>query len=141
MNIQTDVKVVNTGHNVSTSLDTKPYANDPNNNTVDKNSADDIKTSWFLNLWILLILVRKNFGKFLGFNVSFLIFLIPAFQALLLCVIYDRDSIPVSCACSSSCDLIPRSFDRSRLPSSTKSLSPTTVFDCSGQSRKWTPIT
>ena len=67
-----------------------------NNNNGNENSSDDINQSWFLNLWILLILVRKNFSKFLGFNVSFLIFLIPAFQALILCVLYDRDSIPVS---------------------------------------------
>ncbi|XP_054155255.1 methionine import ATP-binding protein MetN-like [Oppia nitens] len=62
------------------------------------NSGEDIDTSLFLNVWILLILIRKNFSKFLQFNVSFLIFLIPAFQALILCVLYDRDSIPIKAA-------------------------------------------
>ena len=102
---QTDVKVVSetTEQTVQVVTDIKTVSNgyDPNNN--DSKSSDklneDINTSLFLNLWILLILIRKNFGKFLGFNVSFLIFLIPAFQALILCVLYDRDSIPV-CAFS-----------------------------------------
>jgi ABC-type multidrug transport system ATPase subunit len=61
-----------------------------------KNINEDRNTSWFLNLWILMILVRKNFSKFLQFNLTFLVFLIPAFQALILCVLYDRSSIPVS---------------------------------------------
>lgn len=100
---QTDVKVGSEPEvkeqTVQVVTNSKPVANgnDPNNNDQSKGKAnEDINTSLFLNLWILLILVRKNFSKFLGFNVSFLIFLIPAFQALILCVLYDRDSIPVS---------------------------------------------
>lgn len=50
----------------------------------------------FLNLWILSVLVRKNLTRFFQFNISFLIFLIPAFQALILCTLYNRDAVPVS---------------------------------------------
>lgn len=49
-----------------------------------------------LNLWILSVLIRKNLTRFFQFNISFLIFLIPAFQALILCTLYNRDSVPVS---------------------------------------------
>jgi ABC-type multidrug transport system ATPase subunit len=97
---QTDVKVVS-NQEIMDSVDiSKPLSNgndlnNNNNNRVADKTSDDINQSVFLNLWILLILIRKNFSKFLGFNVSFLIFLIPAFQALILCVLYDRDSIPV----------------------------------------------
>lgn len=52
--------------------------------------------SLLLYLWILLVMVKKNLDRFLQFNISFLIFLIPAFQALLLCTIYNRDAVPVS---------------------------------------------
>ena len=92
---QTEVNAIQT-IGVNNEFDLKVSSNDTinANQTIDKNN-EDLDQSIFRNFWILMILVRKNFSKFLGFNVSFLIFLIPAFQALILCVLYDRDSIPV----------------------------------------------
>lgn len=49
----------------------------------------------FLFTWILLVLTRKNINRFLHLNISLLIFLIPAFQAWILCCLYNRDSVPV----------------------------------------------
>lgn len=58
-------------------------------------SQPDFVRNTFLNLWILSVLIRKNLTRFFQFNISFLIFLIPAFQALILCTLYNRDAIPV----------------------------------------------
>lgn len=60
------------------------------------NSEQSFGRNLFLNLWILNVLVRKNLTRFFQFDISFLIFLIPAFQVLILCTLYNRDAIPVS---------------------------------------------
>ena len=71
-----------------------------NNNTSieKKNNFKDKSTfvrNLFLNTWILCVLIRKNLTRFFEFNISTLIFLIPAFQALILCTLYNRDAVPV----------------------------------------------
>lgn len=84
---------------------------DNNNNSNTKERVDERETApsvvpeiskvnrgLFLNLWILLVLVRKNLSRFFQFDITFLIFLIPAFQALILCTIYNRDAVPVHTA-------------------------------------------
>ncbi|OTF75435.1 ABC transporter sub-family A-like protein, partial [Euroglyphus maynei] len=64
------------------------------NNSVDrKTEANNIyQSKWsiiVLNLWILIVLIHKNLSKFFQLNITTLIFLIPAFQALILGLMYD----------------------------------------------------
>ncbi|KAH7638028.1 abc transporter-like protein [Dermatophagoides farinae] len=48
-----------------------------------------------LNLWILIVLVHKNLSRFFQLNITTLIFLIPAFQALILGLMYDVDEVAI----------------------------------------------
>ncbi|KAH9419718.1 hypothetical protein DERP_001548 [Dermatophagoides pteronyssinus] len=74
---------------------------------MDKNSLknDETKLSniyqtskWstiILNIWILIVLIHKNLSKFFQLNITTLIFLIPAFQTLILGLMYDVDDVAI----------------------------------------------
>ena len=51
--------------------------------------------NFILNFWILGVLVRKNLGRFFQFNISFIVFLLPAVSLTLLCFLYSAEKIPV----------------------------------------------
>ena len=65
-------------------------------NNLDFSSSNNVFRNIILNLWILNVLIRKNLSRFFQFNISFLIFIIPAFQVWILCAMYNRTSFPVS---------------------------------------------
>lgn len=69
-----------------------------NNQQVAKNVQQKSETFFsnvILNLWILVVLIHKNLSQFFQFNITLLVFLIPAFQALILGLLYDVDSVAV----------------------------------------------
>ena len=47
-------------------------------------------------LWILMILIGRNINKYIQYKLIFLLIFSPAFQTLLMCLIYSIDSVPVS---------------------------------------------
>lgn len=65
------------------------------NNNVEINSETTFFSNAILNLWILAVLIHKNLSQFFQFNITLLVFLIPAFQALILGLLYDVDSVAV----------------------------------------------
>ncbi len=50
----------------------------------------------FSILWVLLILIRRNINKFFQYKLIFLVIFSPAFQTLLMCLVFHADSLPVS---------------------------------------------
>lgn len=70
---------------------------DPKMEILQKKSieSDPNQSNLLLDFWILLVLMHKNLSKFFQFNITMLIFLVPAFQALILGLMYDVDSVAV----------------------------------------------
>lgn len=79
---------VNIVKNNETFFDTQ-YDN--NYDTKRKSSYRD----WILNLWILLILVRKNVLKFFHMGFSLFIVLLPAAKVIVFSSVYSKDLIEV----------------------------------------------
>jgi len=50
----------------------------------------------FSILWILLTLIRRNLNKYFQYKLIFLVIFSPAFQTILMCMIFEVDSVPVS---------------------------------------------
>ncbi|KAF7488872.1 ABC transporter G family member 20 [Sarcoptes scabiei] len=75
---------------------------DPKMEILQKKSieSDPNQSNLLLDFWILLVLMHKNLSKFFQFNITMLIFLVPAFQALILGLMYDVDSVAIPIAVS-----------------------------------------
>ena len=66
-------------------------------NKLDEKTTDRADISDKLSvLWILMILIRRNINKYFRYKLIFLLIFSPAFQTLLMCLIYNIDSVPVS---------------------------------------------
>ncbi|XP_054167797.1 ABC transporter G family member 20-like [Oppia nitens] len=84
-------------------LDNKCKSIGFNNNNYETNISRKKKCLIDINrhvsmLWILLILIRRNIKQYLHYKLIFIMIFSPAFQTLLMCIIYGVDSVAIKTA-------------------------------------------